>query len=253
MNAQLPAGPPLVTPGERMSYRVSLQGVELASLALGVGDLTEVDGKKAVVIQSHAKSVGLAEMIAHIDDHFTSWLDVTSGRPLRFEADEYTSNSKTDIEHSVTDLAKRDGDKITVMYHLNDAAPAPEPQKVSGAEAWDYLAFLIALRRWEGAVGSTVTMEIMRSRYLWHVEMKIGGKEKLTTELGDFPALRLEGFCYKLDRDGNKFPGSDERNYRIWISDDEGRVPLKISARTDYGDVKMEIVDYQPGSGQRLR
>jgi hypothetical protein len=30
-------------------------------------------------------------------------------------------------------------------------------------------------------------------------------------------------------------------------------VPLEVKARTDYGDIEMVIVDYQPGTGQRLR
>jgi hypothetical protein len=39
----------------------------------------------------------------------------------------------------------------------------------------------------------------------------------------------------------------------MWISDDDDRVPLEIRATTDYGDLKMRISDYQPGTGKRLR
>jgi len=39
----------------------------------------------------------------------------------------------------------------------------------------------------------------------------------------------------------------------MWISDDDGRVPLEIKAVTDYGDLRVQIVDYQQGSGKRLR
>ena len=136
---------------------------------------------------------------------------------------------------------------------MNDAAPAPEPQRVSMPETWDFNSFLVALRSWEGAPGTKVTVEVFRSRYLWHLEETIGAKEKLTTALGDLPALRFDGRVYKLDRNGVRVPDSDERRFSIWISDDDGRVPLQIVAKTDYGDMKMEITDYQPGSGQRLR
>jgi hypothetical protein len=30
-------------------------------------------------------------------------------------------------------------------------------------------------------------------------------------------------------------------------------VPLLTTARTDYGDIKMKIVEYVPGTGERLR
>ena len=75
----------------------------------------------------------------------------------------------------------------------------------------------------------------------------------LHTELGDFPVVRLDGHTYKLGRDDQRYPGSDERDFSIWISADDGRVPLKVTAKTDYGDIEMNIVDYAPGSGKRLR
>jgi hypothetical protein len=94
---------------------------------------------------------------------------------------------------------------------------------------------------------------VFRSRFLWHVAMKIHGKEKLVTELGELPALRFDGHTYKVNRQGERDKESDERDFSIWISDDDGRVPLQVVAKTDYGDMKMQIVDYQPGAGKRLR
>jgi hypothetical protein len=94
---------------------------------------------------------------------------------------------------------------------------------------------------------------VFRSRYLWHVEVTMRGKEKLVTELGELPALRIDGRTYKLRRDGARTPDDAERRFTMWISDDDGRVPLEIKAVTDYGDIRMQIVDYQPGSGPRLR
>jgi Protein of unknown function (DUF3108) len=236
-----------------MQYRLSLRGVDLATYDLGVGEITELDGKKAIVVQGHAKTRGLAAFFATIDDHFTSWVDVATGRSLRFATDEYATGSKTDIEHAVIDLARRSGDVIPIEFHINDAPARPEPQKASLPVVWDYNAFLLALRGWEAPVGSQLTLEVFRSRFLWHVEVTIRGKDKLVTELGELPALRIDGRTYKLRRDGARTPDDAERQFTMWISDDDGRVPLEIKAITDYGDVRMQIVDYQPGQGARLR
>jgi hypothetical protein len=248
----LPAGPPLVAPGEHMSYRLQLQGMELATYDFGVGEPTEVAGKQAIVVQSHAKAVGFVKMVANIDDVFTSWIDVATGRPLRWTTDEYATKG-TDKERTDVRFYDRAGDTLPVDFHLNDQPAAPEPQKLSMADVWDYNAFLIALRVWDKPVGSHVAAEVLRSRYMWHVEMTVHGKEKLVTALGELPALRLDGRTYKLDRDGKRAPDSEEREFAIWISDDDGRVPLQSTAKTDYGDIKMEIVDYSPGTGKRLR
>ena len=39
----------------------------------------------------------------------------------------------------------------------------------------------------------------------------------------------------------------------MWISDDDGRVPLKVVAKTDYGDIEMQITDYSPGPARLAR
>lgn len=234
-----------------MTYRLALQGIELASYELAVGDTSDLAGKPVIVVQSHAKTVGIGALVK-VDDTFSSWIDEATGRPLRWTCDEYASNG-SDKERTDADLAGRSNDTIPIQFHLDDEPPKPEPQHVSQPDVWDYNAFLIALRSWQGAPGSMVTAEVLRSRYLWHVEMKISGTSQLHTELGDLPALRVDGHTYKLGRDGKRYPGSDERDFSIWISNDDGRVPLRVTAKTDYGDIEMSIVDYQPGTGKRLR
>ena len=248
----LPGGPPLVTPGERMSYRLSLQGMELATYDLGVGDITEVAGRRAILVQSHARAVGLVKIVANIDDYFSSWIDVETGRPLRWQTDEYATKS-SDKERTDARLYERNGDTVPIDFHLNDQPPKSEPQKVSMPEIWDYNAFLVALRSWDAPAGTSLVTEVLRSRFLWHVQVTVRGKTKLVTELGTMPALRIDGHTYKLDRNDQKLAGDDERDFSIWISAEAGRVPLEVTARTDYGDIKMQITDYQAGTGEPLR
>jgi hypothetical protein len=239
-----------------MTYKLVLQGVELASFSFTAGDVQELGGARVIVVQAQARSVGIADWVARIDDRFTSWIDTRTGRSRRFQTDEYETNSKTNIEHVIADLAAREGDHVPVTFHVNDGTPAPEPQRVNKPEVWDYNTFLIALRAWEQPPGSKINAEVFRSRYLWNVDMQIRGREKIRTELpdlGEVSALRFDAHMYRLDREGKKDATADERNLSIWISDDDGRVPLRTVARTDYGDIRMDLVDYNPGTGQRLR
>lgn len=252
-DGKLHDGPPLVTPGEHMQYSLSLKGVDLATYEIGVGDVTDLAGARTIVVQSHAKTTGLASFVATIDDRFTSWIDVATGHSRRFQTDEYSSGSSTDVEHTVIDLAARSGNAIPTSFHVNDQPGKDEPQQVSSPVVWDYNAFMVALRGWEGPPGSALALEVFRSRYVWHVDVKIAGKEPLVTKLGELPALRIEGTTYKLTRAGERAPNSDQRQFTLWISDDDGRVPLQIVATTDYGDLKMAITDYQPGTGARLK
>jgi hypothetical protein len=249
--AKLPDGPPLVTAHEVMSYRVQLGSMDLATYDLGVGEITDVAGKRAIVVQGHAKSRGLAAVVKNVDDTFTSWIDVETGRPLRWAVEE--SSSDGDVrERTDARLAERAENLVPVDVWVNDQAKA-EQQKVSLPDVWDYNSFLVALRAWEAPPGSTVTTEVFRSRYMWRVTMTIAGEEKLVTELGEFPTLRFDAHAHLIERDGKPSAGDDERQFSIWITNDQGRVPVQTVGRTDYGDIKLSIIDYQPGTGERLR
>jgi hypothetical protein len=249
----LPIGPPLVTPGERMTYRMSLRGMEVAAYMIEVGEIGPLASRQAIVVQTHAKSTGIASMVTKLDDRYASWIDVQTGRPLRFQTDELETETDKELEHVVVELAGREGNVIPIAFRINNDPPTPEAQQVTREDVWDYNAFLIALRGWEAPVGATLRLEVFRSRHLWQIDVRVAGKTQLVTELGELPALRFDAHATKLDRNGGRFPSTPERDFSIWISDDDGRVPLQTTAATDYGDITMVIVDYQPGTAARLR
>jgi hypothetical protein len=250
--AKLPEGAPYVTPGERISYQLRIGGMNLASYEVGVGEIETIGDKRGIIVQSHAKAQGLVSMVANLDTTFTSWIDVSNGRPLRWTVQERNPDGEL-LEGADARLYERSGDQLPVEVQFLGKPSAIEMQKVSMAEVWDYNALVIAFRAWEGKPGSTVTTEVMRSMYLWHVTVVVRGNETVATEIGDFPAVRIDGLSYRLRRDGTRDGGAPERNFSLWISTDDGRVPLQSVAQSDYGDIKMTLVDYQPGNGNRLR
>jgi hypothetical protein len=249
---KLPEGPPLVTPGERMSYRLEVGGMDLATYDIGVGDVTSLGDHEAIVVQSHAKAKPLVAMVTNIDEVFTSWLDVRTGRPLRWTVEERDVDGKV-REFTDVRLDQRTGDRVPVEVRDLDQPAALQSQQVSMPEVWDYNALTIALRAWEAEPGTTTTAEVLRGRYLWHVTITVRGREKVVTDLGDFPALRFDGRSYRLDRDGQRDTSAEQRSFSLWISDDDGRVPLQNVAESDFGTLEMTLVDYQPGNGHRLR
>ena len=249
----LPVAPPVATPGERMSYKLTLKGVDLGTFTLGVGEVVDLAGTQTIVVQAQAKSGGLAALVADIDDRFTSWVDIKTGRPRRFEVFEHADRKGKDKDHVVVDFAARSPEGIPVHYALNDEPMKTLVQPVTNKDVWDYNAFLLALRGWEGEKGSTTTLEVFRSRYVWRITITLGGKGNLVTDLGELPVLRFDARTTKVDRSGKPWAGQVERNFTLWVSDDNDRVPLKLDATSDYGSISMDIVEYVPGTGARLR
>lgn len=234
-----------------MSYRLAVGGMDLATYDMAIGDVTPIGDRRAIVVQTRAKARPLVAMVTKIDDTFTSWIDVETGRPLQWLVEERTPEGVV-RERAEVDFTKRTADGVPVEAQLLGEAPVHLTQKLSLPEVWDYNALVIALRAWEAKPGTTVETEVMRSRYLWHVTVTVHGEDKVVTDMGDFPALRFDGHSYKLERDGTRSK-DPARNFSVWISNDDGRVPLQNTAQSDYGNLEMTLVDYQPGNGNRLR
>jgi hypothetical protein len=244
-DAEPPAAVPLATVGEQMTYQVSLHGVALAELVIDVSGTVAIAGRDARVVEARVDTQSLASLVSSVHDRFTTWIDVTSGRPLQFHAREGAARDAGALEETEAHFAV--GQYPVRLLRGGDAG-REETQVVRGTP-FDFTAFLIFLRGWEAASGSELSVDVMRSRFVWRTRVVAGARGNLVTALGELPVVRFEGEGVRILRDGTVDPTSDRRRFTIWISDDADRVPVKLAAHTDYGDVLLELAAYQAGGG----
>ncbi len=237
--AKLGTEPPFASPGERVRYRVTALGLELAALSMGVGDVSPLEGKQAVVVQAVAESVGLAARVKPVRVEFTSWIDVATGLPLLFRAVE----AQEVIEARFGKLAEK---KFPISTQVADQPEKIEMQATNG-QPLELLGVLLVLRSWDDKVGASRTFEAVRSSYMWRMQATLVAREAISTELGELPTVKFDAVSRRLMRDGSIDQGTEPRKFSVWISDDADRVPLLMVAETDYGDIKIEIVDYAAG------
>jgi hypothetical protein len=241
--AQLGGKPPLARVGEKLTYRISIQGVELAEFAIVVGQDAE-----GLVVQSVARSTGVGALIKKVETQFISYIDAQTGKPRRFRSEERAGRKDATLERSDARIAERQGDAISVRVRRGEgdaAAEQTETQKVHTADIWDLNAVMIALRQFEAPLGTKLAFESFRSRFVWKTELTVAKREQLSTELGRVSTLRFEGWAHGLRRDG-ELNDEPERRFSLWISDDADRIPVLLVGVTDYGDIRMEITSYTP-------
>lgn len=252
VSIRVQAVPPFVAPGERMTFKASIHGLEMATFGIAVGEVADYKGKAAVVVQAGVQSSQMLSILKKIDDSYATWIDTTTGRPLFFRGHELSGMDDPFIEDTDVDFTTAAAGKVQVDLTREDSGKSVEFQENTQEDLMDFQAFFLALRAWDAPVGSILSADVLRSRFMWRTELKVGGFETITTDLGQLPAVRFEGHATRLTRAGEIDKTSDTRLYQIWISDDADRVPLKLVAKTDYGDIKMEIIDYAAGQGARL-
>lgn len=248
-----PPKPPYVVPGERMAYRLSMHGLEVATFKIAVGAPGELQGRPVIVVQSGVEASPLVAMVKKVEDHFTSWIDAATSRTVLFRASELASANDQNVEQTDAEAWNLEDGSYPVKVRRADGSDEETVarQLVGTSPVFDLNSFLMVLRDWDAPASTTATADVIRSRFTWRTQVTMVGFETVPTDLGDLPAIRIDGKSRRLERDGTIDPKSDTRHYSLWISDDADRVPLLLIAKTDYGDIRMEIVEYVPGTGSR--
>ena len=227
-------------PGETMAFEVQLAGVLVGEAQLAVGDIGVIDGRRAIVVKSRAATAGAAALVRNIVDEATTVIDADTGRPISVETNVVMGDNR------IAANATFRGTVATVTYRRN-AEPAPRSARIDFRTnaLHDAHTAMAQLRGWKAAPGTTRTVFVVGGRRLWRVDVSYAGEDTIGSEVvGNRRAVMFDGVSYRARRDLTVESNRPARTFRVWLSDDADRVPLRVTAKTELGDVVMSLVDY---------
>ena len=226
-------------PGEAMAFEVQLAGVLVGEAQLAVGDIGDAGGKRALVVKSRAATAGAAALVRKIVDEATTTIDAETGDPISVETNVEMGDKKTVA--SATFLPTY----AVVKYQRNeDKQPTTFNVQYRGQRLHDAHSAMAQLRGWKAAPGTVRSVYVIGGRRLWRVDVKYVGEETIGSAVGNRRAVVYEGVSYRAKRDLAAESDKPARKFRVWLSDDADRVPLKVAATTELGDVNMTLTDY---------
>lgn len=226
-------------PGEAMAFDVHLGGILAGEAQLAVGEIGELDGHRAIVVKSRAATAGAVKLLKSFVDEATTTIDADTGRPLLLDTS-VTMNDKT-----TTANAKFIGSVADVTYTKTDD-PKPHTYHVNFGKVTvhDSHSAMAQLRGWRAAAGTTKQVYVVGGRRLWRVDMEFVGNETVGSALGNRKTVHLRGAAFRAKPNLQVEGGSATRTFDVWISDDADRVPIKMTAHTELGDVAMDLTEY---------
>jgi hypothetical protein len=228
-----------LNPGESMAFEVHLAGVLAGEAQLAVGQIGETDGHHAVVVKSRAATAGAAAFIKHIVDEATTVIDMDSGRPLSLETVVENGDKRT------TASAKFTGSVADVTYFRpGDKAPRTTKIDFGKVTVHDAHSAMAQLRGWKGTRGATRTVYVIGGRRLWRVDVTYAGESTIGSALGNRRAVEYTGKSYRARANLTLESEKPARTFSVWLSDDADRVPLKVVAVTELGDIVMDLTEY---------
>jgi len=191
---------------------------------------TTLNDKKLLHARASMKTTGVADWIFGIEDVYESYFDEGN----KCKPEKAIRNIKEN-RYRYYDEATYDHANNNVKSSRNGIVPVP-------ANTYDLISSLYYLRK-DGfknlKMNDTISMKIYFADEVFPYKLIYKGKEKISTKLGKYNALKLQ----PLVEVGRVFKAKDDVSF--WISDDANHVPLRVEFNMVLGSLKCDLVSYK--------
>ena len=224
------------TKGETLTFNVSYFLFNAAEAKMVIDDkIHYINGKPTYKIDVYGKTLNLFRLF-YVKDNWGSYIDTAKIIPYRsyrhIEEGNYRKHESIDFDHkdqvASRKLFDRGNEKITdiktydIPYQVQDI--------VSGY-------YLLRTMNFKGLrKGDKIDIKGFFDEKNYNLKLTYEGKDEISTDIGDF-----DTHIFSPEMPSNKiFRG--KKPIKIWITDDENRIPVKIKASMVVGSINMEIV-----------
>jgi hypothetical protein len=238
-----------LVPGETITWTVTFAGVQAARARMAVGASGSADGHKQIVVRAEAQSAGLVTLLSDSQEVVSSWIDSATGVPSQSEF--YSVDAGRTQRVMITRAAGKAEQVITRAR--TGEAPVPEQKRthlLPAAPVYDNLAGLAALRAWDPSPGARATLWAFAGTRLWRSVLELAKEEDLDTDLGPVRAHKIVATSVRMTPSLKEDNSRPPRSWTVWISSDDRRIPLRIDAHLDFGDVIVKVTSYATAQGE---
>ncbi len=236
------AGPaPKVHPqrqGEAYTFSLRFLGsVDAGRARLAISPPTPQGDGTVIHIVAEAEALGLAKAISGLHENYRLDLDGATLLPRHIHLQESGWRVRT------ADITL---DGKNVDLHITKPTGEQKARMTMPSEPLDPLAALLLLRSMRLHDGDKLDLVVLDGSAFYQGTMEVLAHEVLTTPLGSQKAIKIQCRGERIANGGQKI-GRPPRFGTVWVSDDAGRVPLRIEGETELGKAEFVLTSFEPG------
>ena len=229
------------TSGEELNYKViynwGMIWVESAQASFKV-KASSYGGKGAWLFSGTGSTYPKYDWFFKVRDVFETWVDSTTLKPLRFEADIQEGGKKDKHIYLFNHSA---GKAYTIINY--GSKPAKVDTLKTGACTIDVLTAIYYARSIDYSKckkNDTVSISLLLDGKTYPIYVRYLGRETFTSkELGTyrcikFSPLLIEGTIFKKGE-----------GMTVWATDDKNKLPIYIETPITVGTVKVKLMSYK--------
>jgi len=201
--------------GEKLTYNVSFSNFSSAGhIELFNAGRGQFFNREGIELRARVQSVGVVRAALYsINNEYTAYVAPQTGLPYRTRVQNLDGGGVPQTAASV-------GQPASAI----EATPA----------TYDFLSALFRLRALPLATGATYPISVQGDGMQYEAELRVIGRETVKTAAGTFNTIVTQ-----LRVRGNST--ANDYRPRIYFSDDERHVPVRLTAKLKSGEIRAEL------------
>ena len=214
-------------PGEYLRFEVKYGFITAGDAVMRISDTTYGNGRRCLRVAFSVDSKPFFNWIYKVEDRYSTFIDADGMFPWRFEQHIREGGYKRDFTADFDQrnhIARTTGGIYTIPPYVQDIMSA-----FYYARLVDYSGY---------RPGQKLHLQNFYKDSTYELDVKFKGRQTIEVGAGKFNCIIVE----PLAREGGLFK-SDGRAF-VWLTDDERKIPVKVSSQIAIGSIDSELVEY---------
>ena len=231
-NKQAPQSAPWAY--EQLKYGIYYTFIKAGTAYIRNRGLVNINGREAYLLQTTAFSAPVIDAVFKVRDINQSWLDAKDFYSLGYGQ---SVREGTYLRDEWVTFDYQGKEYKGLVNKKKNSRPVQGPLEI---KVVDMLSSLYYVRSQDLKVGQDLVFDIVNRAKQYPLLVKVLKKEKVKTAAGTFntilvePQIRGEGIFV-----------SKGKNLKVWVTDDEYKMPVKMKVEVFIGSVSAELLEYQ--------
>ncbi|MCU0331045.1 MAG: DUF3108 domain-containing protein [Candidatus Kapabacteria bacterium] len=215
--------------GERLEYRVGYKFITAGTAAFSIAkEPITVNGRPCFDIRFDVQSLKSLDFLYKVRDRYRTLVDIDGVFPWKFEQSiregGYSRDYSASFDHGAKKAFTTDGEFSTEQY-VHDIVSA------------FYFVRTHDLRKFKK--GDEIALKNFYDKETHELKVKVLGRQQVEVDAGIFNCVVIE----PMVKQGGLFK-SDGR-IMIWLSDDDRKIPVKVSTKIPIGSIDAELTSFR--------
>lgn len=221
--------------GETLKYNIGWSFIVAGVAQLQTTRIVDNNGTLAYELRADANSHSIIDALFKVRDINISWLDIGAEKSLGYW------QSVREGKYARDEWLTFNYENNTYNNHRQDRDGNIKTQKMvfEGEEVLDMLSALYYVRLQPLPEKGEIYFDIVNRQKQYPLKVTVLGKKKVKVKAGEFNCIVVEP-----QFSGEGIFTAKGKSLKVWLTDDERRLPVKMSVEVFIGSVTAELTEY---------